>query len=68
MIHADRPTDMLLRQLLANRSAAQFRHPSTGRRHFAHDAVYRSAFVRDILAIRRALKDRAATNQEGQQK
>lgn len=58
MKHVDRPTDMLLRQLDANRKAAQYRNPETGVRHFAHIPTFRAAFVRDILAIRYALRMR----------
>lgn len=53
-----RPTDMLLRQLEANRNAARYRNPETGRRHYAHEPPYRSHFVVEILAMRSELRKR----------
>ena len=50
----DRPTDMLLRQLAANRSAAR------DQKHHAHIDRYRPHFVREILAMRAELRRRAA--------
>lgn len=49
---ASRPTEMLERQLAANRSAA--RDPD----HHAHVPRYRAHFVREILAIRAELRRR----------
>lgn len=60
MTHAERPTDMLRRQLLANRLAVRYRNRETGLRHFCHDKLYRPAFVSDILAIRAELRRRGA--------
>jgi hypothetical protein len=48
----DRPTDMLERQMQANRNAAR------NRRHHAHLAQYRPHFVREILAMRQELRKR----------
>lgn len=50
----DRPTEMLLRQMLANRSAARRRD------HHAHVLPFRPYFVREILAMRAELKRRGA--------
>ena len=58
MDHSERPTDMLARQMTANRNAACYRNRETGARHFCHDSRYRAAFVRDILAIRKELRSR----------
>lgn len=55
---SDRPTEMLLRQLKANRNAARYRNPETGKRHHAHLAQYRPHFVREILAMRAELRNR----------
>lgn len=44
------------RRLFALRQAARYRHPTTGARHFAHDKVYRAAFVRGILEHRAAIR------------
>ena len=55
---ADRPTDMLLRQHAANRSAAKYRNPETGKRHHAHLPQFRPWFVREILAMRSELRHR----------
>lgn len=57
MKHADRPMDMLVRQLAANRSAARFRNRATGQRHFCHEKTFRAAFVEDIVALRRAIRE-----------
>lgn len=54
MKHADRPTEMLVRQMQANRIAAR------NRKHFCHLPRFRSAFVKDILAIRKVLRERQA--------
>lgn len=56
----DRPTDMLERQLDANRKAARYRNPETRRRSFAHIMPYRPHFVREILAMRAELRKRGA--------
>lgn len=56
-----RPTDMLQRQLHANRVAARMRNPETGRRHFAHTLPYRPFFVREMLAMKEELRKRGAT-------
>lgn len=58
MTHAERPTEMLKRQMLANRNAVLGHNPETGKRHFCHERLFRAAFVRDILAIRRELRNR----------
>ena len=55
---SDRPTDMLLRQLQANRNAARYRNPETGKRHHAHVAQFRPYFVREIIAMRDELRKR----------
>lgn len=55
----DRPTDMLMRQLAANRFAARYRNPETGRRNFSHILPYRPFFVREMLAMRAELQKRA---------
>lgn len=55
-----RPTDMLLRQMAANRAAARYRNPQTKRGHFAHLLPYRPHFVREIVEMRRELRARAA--------
>ena len=60
MTIAERPTEMLRRQQNANRNAARFRHPETGRRHFCHLPTFRAAFVVDMLAIRAELHRRKA--------
>jgi hypothetical protein len=49
-----RPTEMLERQLAANRHAAR------DQRHHAHIDRYRPHFVREILAIRAELRRRLA--------
>lgn len=64
MSYQDRPTEMLKRQQAANRLAARYRNPETGRRLFAHDAVFRAAFVRDMLAIRGELRSRLMAGQQ----
>lgn len=59
--HANRPTDMLQRQMLANRKAAQTwcTNEAGGRwKHFSHLATYRRHFVLDILAIKHELRER----------
>lgn len=56
MPHHERPTDMLLRQMQANRNAARYRNDY--KRHFCHLPIFRSAFIRDILAIRNELRCR----------
>lgn len=54
----DRPTEMLERQLAANRAAARYRNPETRRRHFAHSMPYRPHFVREIISMRAELAQR----------
>jgi hypothetical protein len=56
MEHKNRPTDMLIRQQAANRNAARYRNPETKQRHFCHLPLFRSAFVLDMLAIRKELR------------
>lgn len=56
---ASRPTDMLLRQLDANRRAARWRNPANGRRHYCHEPRYRRIFVVEMLAMRAELRSRA---------
>jgi hypothetical protein len=56
----DRPTEMLERQLDANRRAARYRNPETGRRHCCHEPRFRAHYVREILAMRLVLKARKA--------
>jgi hypothetical protein len=58
MLHSERPTDMLIRQQEANRKAVTYRNSETGRRHYCHYALFRAAFIRDILAIRKELRKR----------
>lgn len=55
---ACRPTDMLERQLRANRNAARYRNPETGRLHFAHTLPYRPHFVIEMLQMRAELRKR----------
>jgi hypothetical protein len=54
----DRPTDMLLRQMQANRNAARNRRDKNGRPTFPHILPYRPHFVREILEMRRELRRR----------
>lgn len=54
---SERPTEMLERQMLANRSAARYRSAS-GKRHFAHDPMFRAAFVREMVEMRNELNKR----------
>lgn len=56
----DRPTEMLERQLMANRLAARNRKDQYGRKTFPHILPYRPHFVREILAMRAELRRRAA--------
>lgn len=58
MRHSERPTDMLMRQLAANRSAARYRNLETGQRHHGHLPVFRPHFVNDIILLRRELRAR----------
>lgn len=53
-----RPTEMLVRQLQANRTAARYRNPETGRRHFAHVLPFRPHFIGEMLAMHAELKRR----------
>jgi hypothetical protein len=54
-----RPTEMLERQLLANRKAARERFvPNTRRKTFQHILPYRPHFVREILWMRDELRRR----------
>jgi hypothetical protein len=54
----DRPTDMIHRQLAANRSAARCYDTENNRRHFAHLLPYRPYFVIEMLAMRKELINR----------
>lgn len=56
--YESRSTDMLQRQLLANRRAARNRNPQNGRKHFAHDRIYRRHFVAEIIVMRDELRRR----------
>lgn len=58
MDYADRPDDMLARQMDALRNAARFRNKETGARHFAHLPQFRKAFIRGIMAIRKVQRER----------
>lgn len=53
----DRSTDMLKRQLAANRVAAKGRD-RYGRKLFCHILPYRPYFVREMLAMRAELRKR----------
>lgn len=53
-----RPTEMLERQLQANRKAARDRMDKYGRKTFQHILPYRPWFVREILAMRDELRKR----------
>jgi len=57
MKHTERPLDMLLRQMQANRNAARYRNKQTGQRHFCHEKNFRAAFVQDTLLLRAAIKE-----------
>jgi hypothetical protein len=54
--HSERPIDMLVRQLAANRSAARYRNKETGLRHFCHEPIFRPYFINDIILLRHALR------------
>ena len=57
----DRPTEMLVRQLQANRNAARYRNPEKPHiRHHAHLPRFRPYFIGEMLAMRRELRQRAA--------
>ena len=56
--YSARPTDMLERQLLANRKAVRYRNPETGKRHYCHYDLFRAAFIRDIRGLRDELRRR----------
>lgn len=58
----ERPTDMLMRQQAANRNAARYRNPETGKRHHAHIPQFRPWFVREMLAMRAELRRRLSMN------
>lgn len=62
---ARRPTEMLLRQLEANRNAARYRNPETGKRHHAHVMEFRKHFVLEILAMRAELRSRGVAAPRG---
>jgi len=51
--YEQRPLDMLYRQQQANRSSAR------NKKHFCHLAIFRAAFVRDILNIRNEIRQRS---------
>ena len=53
-----RPTEMLVRQMQANRNAARYRNPENGKRHHAHVDLFRPYFVRELLAMRAELRRR----------
>lgn len=55
---AERPTDMLERQLQALRGSARYRHPETGRRSHLHCDWAIKPAVQYILAIRKELRIR----------
>jgi len=57
----DRPTDMLERQLAANRLAARGRD-RMGRKLFCHLLPFRPYFVREMLAMRAELRKRATAS------
>jgi hypothetical protein len=50
-----RPTEMIKRQLSANRYAARYRNHETGSRTFAHILPFRPHFVREMIAMRKEL-------------
>lgn len=55
----DRPTEMLVRQMRANRNAAKYRNPEKPWiRHHAHLPRFRPYFVGEMLAMRAELKRR----------
>lgn len=54
----ERPTEMIERQLQANRNAARYRNPENGRRHHAHLMPFRPHFVLEIMTMRAVLKSR----------
>lgn len=59
--YSDRPTDMLQRQLLANRKAARTwcTNDAGGRwKHFSHLATYRPHFVIETVVMRDELRAR----------
>jgi hypothetical protein len=58
--YSARPTEMLKRQLAANRFAIRYRNPETGKRHFCHLPyfTYKAAFLRDTLGLRAELRKR----------
>jgi hypothetical protein len=64
----DRPTEMLERQMLANRNAARNRLDRNGRKTFPHILPYRPHFVREILAMRAELRARAQSTGIQQEK
>lgn len=56
-----RPTEMLLRQMKANRNAARYRNPEKPKvRHHAHIDRFRPYFVREMLWMRDELRKRGA--------
>ena len=58
---AARPTEMLIRQLQANRNAARYRNPEKPWiRHHAHIDRFRPHFVLEMLAMRAELRRRGA--------
>jgi hypothetical protein len=59
----ERPTEMLLRQMQANRSAARYRNPEKPWiRHHAHLPRFRPYFVGEMLAMRAELRLRRANS------
>lgn len=58
-----RPTEMLVRQLAANRNAARYRNPEKPWiRHHAHVAAFRPWFVREMMAMRDELRKRRSSS------
>ena len=45
------------RTLSAYRTAARYRNPETGKRHFAHYDTFRASFVRSMLSLRSYLRE-----------
>lgn len=59
--YESRPTEMLQRQLLANRKAARtwiVDERGNKRRNFSHDRTYRRFFVAEIVVMRGELRSR----------
>ena len=56
--YVERDLETLERQLKANRGSARYRNGETGHRHFCHENTFRQHFVRDIIGLRAAIKER----------